>query len=318
MIREIYDFSKKYITEAKDKKDVDFEAPFLVTDEVNKNNRLYPLEVFQRAINTFNSKAQEGKAWGGDQHPISGHLETKNVSHRITKIELKDKTAWITGKILADTAEGSKILSMIKSGGTVGISARGFGEIKKGKDGVNKIQNGYQLAGVDFVINPSVDIAQVSQKNIYESAPIEKEEKFNVSIVEFNNLVNKTIEHEFLISFPDANFLEEPVKKAYEKYMDDNWATYAEIIEKQLRPLKVEKTEIEKKTEETRGEVYTSEEQAYDEALVAGYDKPFETFKKEVLPALSEKEDELRVEFDEYKKSGGLQNFKDFKKIKGE
>ncbi len=313
-IREIHDFNRQCIEEAVGKKTVKFISPFMVADGINKNQRRYPFPILNKAIEEYNGKIQAGKGYGGDYHPASGHLEIPDVSHRITKLYMSGKVAHVEGEILTDNEKGKKILSLIKAGSTIGLSARGFGEMKQGKDKVNELQPGYKMVGIDFVLNPSENIATVNQSNIFESAEIE-EEKFDIDINEFNRIVNKTIEHEFLISFPDANFLEPNTKKALEKYIDEHWATYAEIIEKELKPLKVEKTELEKAKGEV--EIYTSEEQAYDEAICAGYDRSFETFKSEILPAIDvEKEENLKMEFDEYRQSGGARSFKEFKKLK--
>lgn len=179
LIREIEDFEKASIDEAESKgKNIKFSTPFMTSDSKNKNNRRYPFEVLDTAIKEFSSKVKSGKGFGADSHPASGNVEISDISHRITKVFMKDKVAYIEGEILPGE-KGKKILSIISSGGVLGVSARGFGEMKKAKDGVNEIQKGYFLGGIDFIVNPSEDVATIDKKNILESAPIViEEEKF--------------------------------------------------------------------------------------------------------------------------------------------
>lgn len=179
LIREIEDFSKDYLEEKEStEKNIKFSAPFMTANSKNKNNRRYPFEILQSAIKDFSSKVEVGKGFGADNHPASGNVNISDISHRITKVFMKDKVAHIEGEILAGE-KGNKILQIVKSGGVLGVSARGFGEMKKAKDGVNEIQKGYQMVGIDFVVNPSENVATIDKGNIFESAPVEiEEEKF--------------------------------------------------------------------------------------------------------------------------------------------
>lgn len=179
LLREITNFDKTSIEEKElEGKNIKFSTPFMTSDSKNKNNRRYPFEILNTAIKNFSSKVEVGKGFGADNHPASGNVNISDISHRITKVFMKDKVAHIEGEILPGE-KGKKILSIVNSGGVLGVSARGFGEMKKAKDGVNEIQKGYQLAGIDFVVNPSENVATIDKGNIFESAPVEiEEEKF--------------------------------------------------------------------------------------------------------------------------------------------
>lgn len=180
LLREIEDFNKTSIEEKESEgKVIKFSTPFMTADSKNKNNRRYPLEILNTAVKNYLSKTESGKGFGADYHPASGKLEISDISHRITNIFIKDKVAHIEGEILPGE-KGKKILSIIKSGGVLGVSARGFGEMKKAKDGVNEIQKGYVLAGIDFIVNPSENVATVSKSNLFESAPVEEEKFFSL------------------------------------------------------------------------------------------------------------------------------------------
>jgi len=179
VIREIENFDKDCLEEKEStEKNIKFSTPFMTADSKNKNNRRYPFEILDTAIKEFSSKVDAGRGYGSDYHPASGNVEIGDISHRITKVFMKDKVAHIEGEILPGE-KGKKILSIINAGGILGVSARGWGEMKKAKDGVNELQKGYVLAGIDFIVNPSENIATIDKKNILESAPVEiEEEKF--------------------------------------------------------------------------------------------------------------------------------------------
>lgn len=180
LLREITNFDKASIEEAKSEgKSIKFSTPFMTSDSKNKNNRRYPFEILNTAIKNFSSKVEVGKGFGADNHPASGNVNISDISHRITKVFMKDKVAYIEGEILPGE-KGKKILSIVNSGGVLGVSARGFGEMKKAKDGVNEIQKGYQLAGIDFVVNPSENVATIDKGSIFESAPVEEEKFFSL------------------------------------------------------------------------------------------------------------------------------------------
>lgn len=182
IIREIKDFKNSIVETKEDKNTVKFRT-ILLTTEINKNRRKYPLMILQKAVHEFNNKIRARKAWGGQDHPEGvKNLAIKDVSHILTRAEVKDEKVYIEGEILKNTPEGKKILSMINVG-TVGISARGAGTMISKKDSkgekYNEVNMDYKLIGADFVPDQSVNIATVSKGNLFESAPIEiEEEKF--------------------------------------------------------------------------------------------------------------------------------------------
>ncbi|MDH5414605.1 MAG: hypothetical protein OEW87_10745 [Flavobacteriaceae bacterium] len=234
LLREIENFDKaNLLQEDKKMKNVLFRAVVHNADKVTGNKTLYSSTLLNKVVKDLKGKIEAGQLYGTQDHP-GGQAKLANVSHRITNAYMKNNQMWIEGIILSDTNEGKKILSMIKSGGKVGLSSRGFGTSTP-KDGVNIINDDYVMAGVDFVLNPSVGNAQVDQSNIFESMPLELTEKKNVvSLAEFNDLVDDQLRHSYEISFPDANFNEEKTEEHFEKYCDERWLDMSNRIEKIL------------------------------------------------------------------------------------
>jgi len=207
LIREIENFDKDCLEEKESiEKNIKFSAPFITADSKNKNNRRYPFEILNTAIEKYSTKIESGKGFGADYHPASGKVEIQDISHRITRIFMKGKVAHIEGEILPGE-KGKKILQIVKSGGVLGVSARGFGEMKKAKDGVNEIQKGYQMVGIDFVVNPSENVATIDKGNIFESAPIQEEKFFSLEKELTSAVREKAGKKSYVIDFSDKEII---------------------------------------------------------------------------------------------------------------
>lgn len=296
-LREIYDFNQECIKESADKKTVRYKAPFMTPGKVNKNLRLYPLPVLNQAVEEYSGKIEKGKGFGGSYHPASGKLEIPEVSHTIQKMYLKNGVAYVEGQILTDNEKGKKILSLIKAGSTLGLSARSFGTMKS-ENGVNTIQPGLKIMGIDFVLDPSEDVAKINQSNIFESAEIEEEKKFDVSLTEFNFIVEK---------FLEKKFGDKP-REEYEKFSDENWQGIADDIEADLKKAgkiieSIEKTEI-------KMEDFPISEAHFGMAKLSGYRGNLHEF----LELKNKSNDPLFKQFQEAQMSGYKGTFDDFKK----
>lgn len=284
LLREIEDF-KNSIVEAKEDKAVQKFRTVLLDTDINKNGRLYTLPVLKLAAQGINKKIVARKAWGGDSHPEGAKaLTTKDVSHILTRAEVKDEKLYIEGQILKNTREGQKILSMI-SVGTIGISARGAGTMtsKQGKDGkkYNEVNTDYQLIGADFVPDQSVDIATVSKGNLFESAAIIQEEKFFSLRTELESAVREKFgKKAWITDFSDTEVI-------YHTYTDngeiDVEDTYFKIGYK-ISGDKIELVGTEKKVERKITYEMSSEEILYQQYLqevtISQINISFENYKK--------------------------------------
>ena len=100
-------------------------VPVLSSDQPNLNKRTYPFAVVKAAVEALKAKLQTRSAFGSTRHEKD--LEIDAVSHTIEDIELDDKgTASAVVRILG-TARGKNLASIIKGGGSLGVSARGEG-----------------------------------------------------------------------------------------------------------------------------------------------------------------------------------------------
>jgi len=128
---------------------------FAEYDFVNKNNRKYSKKVLDEAIEKLDT---EKGVLGQSGHPKDGATVLDAASHLIKKFWTKGRRYWAEAKLL-NTVSGRNIKTLSKIT-DIGASLRGFGEVKQ-EDGVDVIQEGYEIKSVDLVLNPSFDFAHV-------------------------------------------------------------------------------------------------------------------------------------------------------------
>ena len=128
----------------------------------NGNGRYYPRKILEREVENYKKgPIAENRALGELDHPDSSVVNLKNVSHNI-------KDVWwdgddVMGKIeILPTPSGNILTQLFKNGITVGVSSRGMGSLKPGSDGVQEVQDDFELLCWDFVSTPSTPGAYVS------------------------------------------------------------------------------------------------------------------------------------------------------------
>lgn len=138
---------------------------FGVVDKPTGNKRVYPKALMKREIDRLQKFISDGMLYGEAEHPPDGKTQIPRVSHRITKLGINDE-GWVIGEaIVLDTPYGMIVKEMLKSGGKVGVSSRGFGSVVE-KGGLYIVQDDFSLVTYDFVANPSVENAVISDYSI--------------------------------------------------------------------------------------------------------------------------------------------------------
>jgi len=127
----------------------------------NGNGRYYPRNILEREVENYKKgPIAENRALGELDHPDSSIINLKNVSHNI-------KDVWwdgddVMGKIeILPTPSGNILTQLFKNGITVGVSSRGMGSLKPGTNGVQEVQDDFELLCWDFVSTPSTPGAYV-------------------------------------------------------------------------------------------------------------------------------------------------------------
>ena len=164
LITEITESVKVLTEESSDgKKSLFIEGIFLQGNIVNRNGRRYTTEILQKEVNRYMTETvQKGRAYGELGHPDGPAINLDRVSHIIT--DLRQEGDNFIGKAkISSTPMGKIAEGLLSDGAQLGVSSRGMGSIKEGKDGVAEVQEDFYLAtAADIVADPSAPDAFVN------------------------------------------------------------------------------------------------------------------------------------------------------------
>lgn len=164
LIKEITE-SVKVISEARDdgKKNLYIEGVFLQSNIPNRNGRRYDSEIMEREVNRYMKETVEkGRAYGELGHPDGPGINLDRVSHIITNLQ-REGNNWIGRAKISSTPMGQIAAGLIEDGAQLGVSSRGMGSLKEGKDGIMEVQDDFWLAtAADIVADPSAPDAFVN------------------------------------------------------------------------------------------------------------------------------------------------------------
>jgi len=151
------------ITESRGgKKTLYIKGPFLQTETVNRNQRMYRLPVMQKEVKRYTeSYINKGRALGELGHPDGPTVNLDRVSHKIVSLEQKGNNFIGKAQILS-TPMGKIAESLLKEGVTLGVSSRGIGSISQNREGFMEVGEDFMLAtAADIVADPSAPDAFV-------------------------------------------------------------------------------------------------------------------------------------------------------------
>ena len=148
----------------------------------NLNKRTYPFAVVKAAVEALKAKLQTRSAFGSTRHEKD--LEIDAVSHTIEDIELDDKGEASAVLRILGTQRGKNLAAIIRGGGSLGVSARGFGDV----DEKGAVKAGYRIAGVDFTLDPSFNFRVGKECVMFESRSEEEEIDGSVSLEELEKM----------------------------------------------------------------------------------------------------------------------------------
>lgn len=159
----------QYIVEARENggKNIFIEGIFMQAEKPNRNGRLYPKGVMEGELSRFQQMISEKRALGELGHPANPQINLDKVSHLITNLRFEGNDVVGKAKLL-ETPMGKIAKNFIEEGVRLGVSSRGLGSLKEGKNGIMEVQKDFHLATVDIVADPSAPDAFV--QGIYESA----------------------------------------------------------------------------------------------------------------------------------------------------
>ena len=185
------------------------EGVFMQSETKNRNGRVYPKSVMERAVDLYvTEKVNTGRAVGELNHPEGPTINLDKVSHIIEKLDWSGNDVVGKARIL-ETPMGNIVKGLLDGGVRLGVSTRGMGSLEE-RNGVSFVKDDFILSTVDIVQDPSAPTAFVNgimegvewvwNNGIIQSQVIEKMETeikkaprknpYEVQVREFKNFLS--------------------------------------------------------------------------------------------------------------------------------
>lgn len=123
-------------------------------DMPTENKRQYGRKLMEREFRRLQEKIKRRALYGELDHPGDAQTKLTRASHIITSLELDGDVVIGEAEILETTA-GQNLAAIIRAGGSVGVSSRGYGSVVTNEEGIDVVQEDFKLASYDFVDNPA-------------------------------------------------------------------------------------------------------------------------------------------------------------------
>ena len=163
LIAEYTDQHLEVITESKDngEKTYAIEGIFMQAEQKNRNGRIYPKVIMEKALAKYNNEqVSKGRAVGELNHPEGPTVNLDKVSHKIESLDWKGND--VVGKAtILDTPMGKIVKGLLDGGVQLGVSTRGMGSLERGNEAMI-VKGDFLLNAVDIVQDPSAPSAFVN------------------------------------------------------------------------------------------------------------------------------------------------------------
>jgi len=151
LVEKTEDGGKKYV----------IEGVFAEAEKKNRNGRIYPKAVMEKAVNKYvTEQVKTRRAVGELNHPQGPTVNLDKVSHLITDLHFEGNS--VVGKAtILPTPMGKIVEGLLDGGCQLGVSTRGMGSLMQ-QNGVMVVKDDYLLNTVDIVQDPSAPGAFVN------------------------------------------------------------------------------------------------------------------------------------------------------------
>lgn len=163
LISEYYENDIQCIVEKKEdgEKKYTIEGVFAQAESKNRNGRVYPKMIMEKAVNKYvTEQVSKKRAVGELNHPEGPTVNLDKVSHLITDLKLEGNNVVGKAQIL-DTPMGRIVKGLLEGGVQLGVSTRGMGSLEN-RNGVAYVKDDFMLATIDIVQDPSAPDAFVN------------------------------------------------------------------------------------------------------------------------------------------------------------
>lgn len=163
LIAEYTENNLEILTEADEKgnKKYAIEGIFMQAEQKNRNGRIYPKAIMEKALNKYNTEqVSKGRAVGELNHPDGPTVNLDKVSHKIESLNWKGND--VVGKAtILETPMGKIVQGLLDGGVHLGVSTRGMGSLERRGDAMY-VKEDFLLNAVDIVQDPSAPSAFVN------------------------------------------------------------------------------------------------------------------------------------------------------------
>ena len=151
------------LVEAKEdgSKNYTIEGVFAQAEQKNRNGRIYPKMIMEKAVNKYvKEQVATKRAVGELNHPEGPTVNLDKVSHLITELKIEDKNVMGKATILG-TPMGEVVKGLLEGGVQLGVSTRGMGSLERRGDAMY-VKDDFMLNTIDIVQDPSAPGAFVN------------------------------------------------------------------------------------------------------------------------------------------------------------
>jgi len=163
LITEYTENDVEFITEAKEGggKNYMIEGVFAQAESKNRNGRIYPQMVMEKAVAKYvKDQVNTKRSVGELNHPDGPTVNLDKVSHLIQRLNIEGKN--VMGKaLILDTPNGQIVKGLLEGGVKLGVSTRGMGSLEQ-RNGAMYVKDDFILNTVDIVQDPSAPAAFVN------------------------------------------------------------------------------------------------------------------------------------------------------------
>ena len=146
---------------------------------LNRNGRVYPESVLKKQLEIYQKAIKERAAVGELDHPESSVIAGDRISHNIIETWWEGKTLMGKMEILMTpgfinygivSTKGDEVANLLRNRIKIGVSSRGVGSLKEGRNGEQLVQDDFEIIFLDVVTAPSTPDAWIF-RNVEEAKP---------------------------------------------------------------------------------------------------------------------------------------------------
>ena len=164
LISEFTENNLEFITEQDKKtgkKNYKIRGIFAQAEKKNRNGRIYPMPIMEKALSKYNDEqVSKGRAVGELNHPEGPTVNLDKVSHKIESLDIKGKDVVGRATIL-ETPMGQIVKGLLDGQVQLGVSTRGMGSLQNNGTAM-VVKPDFILNAVDIVQDPSAPSAFVN------------------------------------------------------------------------------------------------------------------------------------------------------------